>query len=154
MTCVQKLVEPSSLVFNLRDCHTSTLLYWINLFPIFVFTDGLKKFWLERIRVLQLRDVFRYLNRLSNISSNVLWWNEWAIVIKVSFIIFSNAKIPKDLYKLDAGVYWFFNTRTGMSSGLVALWVSKLLSFWFHLHRLVGEKTIRTGWYQSYNGRT
>jgi len=29
-----------------------------------------------------------------------------------------------------------------------------LLSFWFHLHRLVGEKTIRTGWYQTYNGRT
>ena len=37
---VFELVEPSSLIFNLRDCHTSTPLYWIDFFPIFVFTDG------------------------------------------------------------------------------------------------------------------
>jgi len=36
---------------------------------------------------------------------NVLWWNELAIVIKVSFLILSK-KIWRDLYKPDAGVRW------------------------------------------------
>jgi len=49
---------------------------------------------------------FQILNRLSKIFGNVLWWNEWAIVLKVSFIILSNAKIWRDLYKPDAGVRW------------------------------------------------
>ena len=33
-------------------------------------------------------------------------WNEWAIVIKVNFMILSNVKIWRDLYEPDAGVRW------------------------------------------------